>query len=120
MPFDVSNPADVLALRNEFLNDPVSQGYSSPVDYLSAGATRKLLSLIRSDDNGGATNSTTEFSGEDLLESVIASPTEYASEVTDHLTQSGLRVQFLESMFRYGSENIPQRFHSSLLGIYRV
>ena len=125
MPFDVTNPADLSALKSEIENDPVSQGYRSPLDLYAAGATVELLKLLRQDSAGGETNSSALFSGEDLLAAMIVSPGEYAAVVSDH-PQSALRTTFIEHLLRYIPSNaesfgvIPQRFQGAILSVFTV
>lgn len=117
MPFDSTNPAHLATLRTEIETDPVGQGYRSPVDHLANGASVEILQLLRAADAGGATNTTQQFSGDDLLDACMGQPTELNSAVFAHANAEQRKVWY-QRMINHGDQPIPVRFHASILGVF--
>lgn len=127
MPFDRTNPAHLAALKSEFQNDPVGQGYLAPVNYFASGGVVELLKRIKQDDAGGATATRSNLTAEDLLEAISASPGEYNAVVTAHV-QASSRQRFIDNLLRwYGpqataqgpvSTIIPHRFYNELNALF--
>lgn len=108
MPFDRTDPVQLAALKSEFQNDPVGQGYLSPVNYFASGGVRELLIAIKRDDAGGATATRSNLTVEDILEAITANPAEYAVVVTNH-AQADSRQRFVDNLLRwYGPQMTPQ------------
>lgn len=69
MAFDISNPADLLALKNEVNNDPLGMGY------LSSGNTDDLLDLLNdSVGNLSPVNGAASMTSKALLNAIFAVP----------------------------------------------
>lgn len=69
--FDPSLPADIIALRDEYFGDPITQGYRGPPDYWGVeGNTQALTQLINSASVSGATKSSSDFTGYDYTDAI--------------------------------------------------
>lgn len=102
------NPStDLPALKTEIETDPVSQGYGGTANF------NELARLINSDSVTGATKTTQDFSGEDLLEACLVDAAEYGVVITADVTKN-----FMQYVFGYRTESVDPRFKDELLAIF--
>lgn len=118
MAFDVTNPADRVALDNEMKLDPVTQGYRGPTpeDYYAVGRMSELTRLVNDTDAAGGTRSDFPFTGDDYAEAVFGGA---QAELDEAYAKGGTgeSVQFFSGYGQgFGSLTpIPFRFKTPLL-----
>ena len=105
MPFDIKNPADLSALKNEVTNDPVSIGYQ-PVEN-----TNELLKLLNDPANNTGSESAAGrvLSGVNLLEICMRHPIDFDASINT----ASKRV-FIQGLF--AQEEITKSFKEELVG----
>jgi len=104
----IRNAANLLALKNEVINDPLAIGYAG-------NNTQGLLDLLNLPANnpGGESSTNRIFTGFDLLESCTTSNAEY-----DAAVNTPLRILLVESLVRLNEESVPVRFKNELMGVF--
>lgn len=86
--FDKTNAADLLALKNEVNNDPISMGFAA-VD----GQTQKTLGLLNDPDNNiGGETVNVELTAEVLLD--VIDPVDFASNQVDQGERDWIKMLF--------------------------
>ena len=109
MSFNINDPADLLALKNEVNNDPASMGYAAVVDN-----TSQLLKLLDDPDNNvGGETIEVELTAEVLLDVIDTS--DFASNQVDQGERDWIKM-----CFDYALSGVPiEKYRSKIKGIFQ-
>ena len=104
-----NSETDLPALKSELTLDPVGQGYAASNNF------NVLAKMINYDSASGATKSTDNFTGEDIMEACLASPAEY-----DALITTDIRSEFMRYLFGARNDRVSVRFKNELMTLFSV
>lgn len=109
MAFDITDPINLLELKNEVANDPISMGYAAVVDQ-----TNPLLKLLNDPDNNiGAETAVQEITPEVLID--VIDVAEYGGNQVAQGDRDWVKMVFDLGLFA-GAD--IEKFRTKIKGIF--